>query len=125
MSYTSHIYARPPERHSHSGSDGTSTLSIWLSVDPMSDKYPSMSPYTYCANNPVKLVDEDGREIGDFIANGTIIGNDGNKDGKLYVINNYSLTTKDYRRTKKFIKHLVFFEANTNHRPRNPHHPQK
>jgi RHS repeat-associated protein len=34
-----------------------SGLSIWLSVDPMSDKYPSMSPYNYCANNPVKLVD--------------------------------------------------------------------
>ena len=39
-----------------------SDLSIWLSVDPMSDKYPSMSPYTYCANNPVRLVDPDGRE---------------------------------------------------------------
>lgn len=74
MSYTLHIYARPPERRSHSGSDGTSALSIWLSVDQMADKYPSMSPYTYCANNPVRLVDEDGREInpvfnwyGDFL----------------------------------------------------------
>ena len=38
-----------------------SALSIWLSVDPMSDKYPSTSPYTYCANNPVRLVDPDGR----------------------------------------------------------------
>ena len=38
-------------------------LQIWLSVDPMSDKYPSMSPYNYCANNPVILVDPDGREI--------------------------------------------------------------
>ena len=41
----------------------SSDLSIWLSVDPMSDKYPSMSPYIYCANNPVKLVDPDGEEI--------------------------------------------------------------
>ena len=40
-----------------------SGLSIWLSVDPMSDKYPSMSPYNYCANNPVILVDPDGREV--------------------------------------------------------------
>jgi RHS repeat-associated protein len=40
-----------------------SDLSIWLSVDPMSDKYPSMSPYNYCADNPVILVDPDGREI--------------------------------------------------------------
>ncbi len=40
-----------------------SGLSIWLSIDPMSDKYPSMSPYNYCANNPVILVDPDGREV--------------------------------------------------------------
>ena len=39
------------------------TLSIWASVDPMSDKYPSLSPYAYCANNPVILVDPNGREI--------------------------------------------------------------
>ena len=36
---------------------------IFLSVDPMSDKYPSLSPYAYCAWNPVKLVDPNGREI--------------------------------------------------------------
>ena len=35
----------------------------WLSVDPMADKYPSLSPYAYCAWNPVKLVDPDGEEI--------------------------------------------------------------
>ena len=28
----------------------------------MSDKYPSMSPYTYSADNPVKLVDPDGSQ---------------------------------------------------------------
>ena len=41
----------------------SSDLSIWLSVDPMSDKYPSLSPYVYCADNPVKLVDPNGEEI--------------------------------------------------------------
>ena len=40
-----------------------SDLSIWLSVDPMSDKYPGVSPYAYCANNPVVLWDIDGRWI--------------------------------------------------------------
>ena len=47
----------PSERHYNSA------LSIWLSVDPMADKYPGMSPYVYCANNPVRLVDPDGRTI--------------------------------------------------------------
>jgi len=38
-------------------------LSIWLSVDPMADKYPSMSPFMYCAGNPVRLVDPNGMEV--------------------------------------------------------------
>lgn len=38
-------------------------LSIWLSVDPMSDKYPHLTSYNYCANNPVMLVDPDGRDV--------------------------------------------------------------
>ena len=29
----------------------------------MADKYPSISPYAYCAWNPVKLVDPNGREL--------------------------------------------------------------
>ncbi len=38
-------------------------MTMWLSVDPMADKYPSMSPYSYCAWNPVKLIDPDGRDV--------------------------------------------------------------
>ena len=38
-------------------------ITSWLSVDPMADKYPSISPYAYCAWNPVKLVDPDGNKI--------------------------------------------------------------
>ena len=33
----------------------TDNLMMWLNVDPMSDKYPSMSPYMYCAGNPIKF----------------------------------------------------------------------
>ena len=40
----------------------SSDLSIWLSVDPVSDKYPSLSPYVYCDNNPIKYVDPNGNE---------------------------------------------------------------
>lgn len=44
----------------------SSDLSIWLSVDPRAAKYPSLSPYAYCANNPVKLVDPNGEEWTDI-----------------------------------------------------------
>ena len=37
-----------------------SDLSVWLSVDPLSDKYPNSSPYLYCENNPVVYVDPNG-----------------------------------------------------------------
>ena len=49
-------------------------LTSWLSVDPMMDKYPSITPYNYCVWNPVKLVDPDGREVyitGDAAAEAT------------------------------------------------------
>ena len=39
-----------------------SALLIWLSPDPLSDKYPEISPYAYCHWNPVKYVDKDGRD---------------------------------------------------------------
>ncbi|WP_280647429.1 MULTISPECIES: RHS repeat-associated core domain-containing protein [unclassified Dysgonomonas] len=37
--------------------------SIWLSVDPRATKYPSMSPYNYCANNPINAIDLKGDTI--------------------------------------------------------------
>lgn len=49
-------------------------MTMWLSVDPMADKYPSISPYAYCAWNPVKLVDPDGNEAfenDDIVLKGT------------------------------------------------------
>ncbi len=37
-------------------------LTGWLSVDPMIDKYPNISPYAYCSWNPVVVFDPDGRD---------------------------------------------------------------
>ena len=70
----------PAARHYHP------TLSIWLSVDPMADKYPGVSPYTYCAGNPVRIFDEDGREISDHIDKyGKIIAHYDDNDNGVYV----------------------------------------
>ena len=60
-----------------------SDLSIWLSVDPMSDKYPSTSPYAYCANNPVRMVDPDGRDIYEFDKKGNLINTIENTDNDI------------------------------------------
>ena len=35
----------------------------WLSVDPLADKYPNISPYAYCGWNPINAIDPDGRDI--------------------------------------------------------------
>jgi len=36
-------------------------LGRWISVDPLKEKYLNLTPYNYCANNPVMLRDPDGR----------------------------------------------------------------
>ena len=35
----------------------TDDIRKWLSVDPLVDKYPGISPYAYCAWNPIKYID--------------------------------------------------------------------
>jgi RHS repeat-associated protein len=65
----------------------TDNIMMWLSVDPMSDKYPSMSPYMYCAGNPIKFVDPDGESYGDYYdIFGNFLWNDGVDDGKIYEV---------------------------------------
>ena len=49
----------------------------WDRIDPLCEKYYSTSPYAYCVNNPVKLVDPNGMASTDFYdENGQNIGTD-------------------------------------------------
>ena len=59
----------------------------WNAVDPLAGKYPGLSPYNYCAGDPVNLTDPTGRSIGDFFNLwGKLIGSDGKDDGKKYLV---------------------------------------
>jgi RHS repeat-associated protein len=77
-----------------------SDLSIWLSVDPLADDYPSLSPYIYCANNPIVYVDPDGRSFEEwevlFTSNGTVEFNwVSHKGGENTQIVNFSYENPD------------------------------
>ena len=41
----------------------------WMSVDPLSDEDPGISPYAYCRWNPIKYYDPDGKEWTDLDGN--------------------------------------------------------
>lgn len=81
-----------------------SDLSIWLSVDPMSDKYASISPYVYCADNPVKLVDPNGasyRKFEDY-DNGSYLGEiDDGVDETVRITASHYKQLQDYYNTDK------------------------
>lgn len=39
-----------------------SRVGRWLSVDPLAEKYPNWSPYNYCLNNPLAIIDPNGMD---------------------------------------------------------------
>lgn len=46
-----------------SGARYQTTHGIFTSQDPLAEKYYSVSPYAYCAGNPVNNIDSDGKEV--------------------------------------------------------------
>ena len=68
---------------------------VFTSRDPMFEKYFWMTPYAYCANNPVKYVDPSGKAYGDYYStSGQFLYNDGTDDKKIYEVS--SLPGFDY-----------------------------
>ena len=68
------------------------TNGVWLSTDPLFEKYVGMSPYNYCAGNPMKLVDVDGRACV-YSEDGIFLGTDNQGlAGEYYVMNEKNFT---------------------------------
>jgi len=38
-------------------------ISLWMSTDPLQEKYENISPYIYCANSPIRYTDPKGMEV--------------------------------------------------------------
>ena len=72
----------------------SSALPMWLSVDPLSDDYPNITPYAYCSWNPVKYVDPTGEWIAvtsndDTGTSYTVVGGSVDvEDCSVYVVGN-------------------------------------
>ena len=65
----------------------SSDLSIWLSVDPMSDKYAYQSGYVYCGNNPIKVVDPNGEDEWELYPDGKVLWKRQSEQHTLYAVN--------------------------------------
>lgn len=44
----------------------------WIGPDPLTEKYPEVSPYTFTLNNPMRFVDPDGRDVWEINEDGSI-----------------------------------------------------
>ena len=61
----------------------------FTSIDPLCEKYYHISPYAYCAGNPVKYVDPTGCFYGDYFdLYGSYLGCDKLDDHKVYLVTN-------------------------------------
>ena len=60
----------------------------FTSVDPMAEKYPHLSPYAYCAGNPVRYIDPSGEDPIYIEKDGEIIliGDNGKTDQIAYLV---------------------------------------
>ena len=66
----------------------------FTTVDPLAEKYFSWSPYVYVGNNPMRLVDPDGKDWRDFL-NGIIDGAKQRVDNIVYAVSNPEKTLEN------------------------------
>ena len=89
-------------------------LARWHSVDPLTESYYSQSPYHFSGNNPIRLLDLNGMNYGDYYKeNGTWLGSDGIVDDKVYIadavtLNNQGTVKKAENAKELSISHTEF-----------------
>ena len=60
----------------------------WDRVDPLAEKYYNVSPYAYCHNNPVMLMDPDGMDDY-YTSDGTYLGTNSAESDYIYISDDY------------------------------------
>ena len=61
----------------------------WFVTDPLAEKYVETSPYAFCANNPIRYIDHNGKEYADgkyFDIHGNYIASDNIDDDRVYIV---------------------------------------
>ena len=68
----------------------------WLTQDPLSEKYYGISPYAFCAGNPMKYVDMDGMDIWEIDSEGYIRWREASEGHRLYSMTSDGYRSQDY-----------------------------
>ena len=68
----------------------------WTTPDPLAEKYYNLSPYAFCANNPINFVDPDGMDIWEIDEKGVIRWIEQSKDHRLYSVDSLGNRSTDY-----------------------------
>ena len=98
-------YEKEPVRaHERTRSGEAKLVLLWLSIDPLAEKFPNQSPYNFVMNNPLRYIDPTGMSTEDPIdyynKNGDKVGTDGVSDGRKALVTNNS-EARAIRRTDR------------------------
>ena len=75
-------------------------LGRWWGIDRKAAKYPSLSPYQFCAGNPISMKDVDGS---DFVV---VIDNSGDNKTITVQMNIYTASKEAYKKLKPAVKEI-------------------